>query len=618
MSIIIKFCQTKFNHTIIHTISILNRVKITVKSKRFIDTYRKKMTLDVISWMPEGFFLVTLLGLLCYGITPGATPFEERLAVPLSMISVNVTTHKMETLEPSKILKEESKTGESSPRMGGVGYATSPYGGVRCAPSPAGGPGHSSALLGAWAIPWCLLGFLLVFFCPLHTLMAGGVFLRDLFSVQLGGILWLFAAVVLTMSLSWQKTAGIVHPEYVTLTLLALMGQHLLMCATDLMAMYVCLELQSFAVVVLCSLNYKSAYSIEAGMKYFLLSAFSSCLLLLGIGLIYWDTGLTQCQHLLELLNFTNNEPSIVLWLGLWLVSLGLLWKLSAAPLHLWVADVYMGAWSSVTLFLSTLPKIAVLGFWVHTWHPLWSATFGSGMALFSALSLMVGALAPLAQTQLKRLLALSSVGHMGFMLMPLTAGNEAFAALWTYLALYLVTNLAMWGLLMWPFGRPNQKLSGPQYVWDLSALNQTSPAASTAWAGVMLSLAGLPPVAGFLGKLGLFWWALNSRLYLLVAIALISTLLSTIYYLRVLKVAYVDTPGNWGSYGKIASANAYLIAISCGLLALLLWHGAPLILGSHLLALACSFIYHFLFIYFLCLYIYLSVKLKRGTMPFA
>jgi NADH-quinone oxidoreductase subunit N len=534
------------------------------------------MTLDVISWMPEGFFLLTLLGMLCYGITPGATPFEERLCVPVSLYKTQISKSSGDSLEASQ---ETSQTAQLEPL--GMAAADS---------SPASGPGHASALLGAWAVPWCLLGFLLIYHCPLHSLMAGGVFLRDLFSVQLGSLLWLFAAAVMAMSVSWQKKAGIVHPEYVTLSLLALLGQHLLVCATDLMAMYVCLELQSFAIVVLCSLNYRNAYSIEAGMKYFLLSAFSSCLLLLGIGLIYWDTGLTQCAHVVELLQSTSLEPSITLWLGVWLVSLGLLWKLSAAPLHLWVADVYMGAWSSVTLFLSTLPKIAVLGFWVHTWHPLWQATFGSSMALFSALSLLVGALAPLAQTQLKRLLALSSVGHMGFLLMPLSAGQEAFASLWAYLALYLITNLAIWGLLMWPFGRPGQNFAGPQYIWDLSALNQTSPAAGTAWAGVMLSLAGLPPVAGFLGKLGLFWWALNSHLYILVAVALVSTLLSTIYYLRVLKVAYVDMPGNWGSYGKISPINAYLISISWGLLALLLWHGAPLILSSHVLALASSF----------------------------
>lgn len=586
---------------------------------------KKQMTLDVISWMPEGFFLISILGLLCFGITPGATPFQEQLAIPLntgSFVSCQETeNHHFKEIElplavfdPSKKGKNLSQKQSDEPLNFTQTHGTLAYSGVIMTKMgahehtnvsldslPAGGPAHSSVFLGTWAIPWCFLGFLLIYYCPLHTLMAGGVFLRDLFSVQLQSVLWLFAMTVMIITVSWQKTAGIVHPEYVTLTLLALVAQHLLICTTDLMGIYICLELQSFAIVVLCSLNYRNAYSIEAGMKYFLLSAFSSCLLLLGIGLIYWDTGLTDCHCVVEFLNTTHVtettgvttvEPSVTLWLGIWLVSLGLLWKLTAAPLHLWVADVYMGAWSSVTLFLSTLPKIAVLGFWVHTWHPLWSATFGNTMVFFSAFSLLVGALAPLAQTQLKRLLALSSVGHMGFMLIALCAGSEAFAALWVYLCLYLLTNLGIWGLVMWPLNRPGQALSGPQFIWDLSALNHSSPAAAIAWGGMILSLAGLPPVAGFLGKLGLFWCTLNSHLYFLVGVALISTLLSTVYYLRILKVAYVDTATSWGSYGTIPSVNAYLIAVSWSILVLLLWHGAPVILSSHLLCLSCSFIF--------------------------
>lgn len=541
------------------------------------------MTLDIISWLPEGFFLLSLLGLLCYGITPGNSVLEERVAIPLGTFSMG---SEMVSKTSSSFLENVSKTALKSAEDS-----------IKAEFRPVNGPGHTSVLLGAWGIVWCFLGFLLVFFCPLHTLMAGGTFLRDLFTSQVGSFLWLFAAAVLAMGLSWQKTAGIVHPEFVTLTLLALLGQHLLLCSTDLMAMYICLELQSFAVVVLCSLNYRSAYSMEAGMKYFLLSAFSSCLLLLGIGLIYWETGLCNCLYLTEFLQTTLSEPIVTLWLGVWLVSLGLLWKLSAAPLHLWVADVYMGAWSSVSLFISTLPKLAVLGFWVHTWHPIWEQTFGGSMAIFSAFSLIVGALAPFAQTQLKRLIALSSVGHMGFMLMPLCVGSEAFSSLWTYVVLYFVTNLAIWGLILWPFARPGQPLSGPQYIWDLSALNQTSPAAGTAWAGAMLSLAGLPPVAGFLAKLGVFWWALNSHFYALVFVALVSTLLSTIYYLRVLKVVYIQNPQSWGAYGKLAPTNAYLISVAWALLVFLLWHGTPLILSAHLLSLYASSFYFLCFL---------------------
>jgi NADH-quinone oxidoreductase subunit N len=141
----------------------------------------------------------------------------------------------------------------------------------------------------------------------------------------------------------------------------------------------------------------------------------------------------------------------------------------------------------------------------------------------------------------------------------------------------------------MWPINRGNQKASGPFYLWDLIALNQTSPAAAAAWAVIMLSLAGLPPIAGFVGKLGVFWSAINSQLYFLVTVALVSTLLSTIYYFKILKISYVDTPSHWSFYGKIASLNAYLIAITVGLLIVLLWHATPIILASHITALACS-----------------------------
>ena len=174
------------------------------------------------------------------------------------------------------------------------------------------------------------------------------------------------------------------------------------------------MELQSFSLVVLSGLNSKSAYSLEAAMKYFLLSAFRSCLLLLGIGFIYWQTGETNLPSIENLRKRTRLEPSLLLALGIWLVTIGLLWKLAAAPLHFWVPDVYIGAWSSVSLWITVLPKIAVLGFWTHHWHTIWCLNFGNALAFFRGLSMIVGSIAPLAQTNLKRLLAYSSIGHIG------------------------------------------------------------------------------------------------------------------------------------------------------------------------------------------------------------
>jgi NADH:ubiquinone oxidoreductase subunit 2 (subunit N) len=158
------------------------------------------------------------------------------------------------------------------------------------------------------------------------------------------------------------------------------------------------------------------------------------------------------------------------------------------------------------------------------------------------------------------------------------------------HLALYVVTSIAVWGLLMWPFGRSMNTVAGPQYVWDLTGLHQSNPIIAMAWIPVVLSLAGLPPAAGFLGKLGLFWWGLDAELYVLVALGLLATLLGSVYYLRILKVAYIDNPTQWSFYGACHPLTAYVIAVSLLILMVGLWHGAPLILSSHLLMLLSIF----------------------------
>jgi NADH-quinone oxidoreductase subunit N len=454
---------------------------------------------------------------------------------------------------------------------------------------PDSGPSPVNVHLSIWAVIWCFLGALLVWSSPFLSVMTGGVFVRDSFSLSMSAALLFYASIAILLATNWSIRAKIFHTEYYMLVLLSIFGMHLLIYTTDLMGLYLCLELQSFAMVVLCSLNYNNAYSVEAGMKYFLLSAFSSCLLLLGIGLVYWDTGLTRIPHLQELFNTLAPSFSITSMLGLWLISLGLLWKLAAAPLHFWAADVYQGAWSSVTLLISTLPKIAVLAFWVHHWQQIWTTAFHDTLFWFSTGSLIIGAIAPLAQVHLKRLLAFSSVGHMGFMLMPLVGGSEGYAALWVYLIFYCSTSLVVWGLLMWPYNRQTSNNAGPQYLWDLSGLNLAVPTAAVAWAIAMLSLAGLPPAAGFLGKLGLFWWGLNNHQYVLVLIALLSTLLSSVYYLRILKVAYIEqspTKG-WGVFASFSPLAAYVVSAAILLLLVGLWHSAPFVLTAHISALS-------------------------------
>nr|AWV56982.1 NADH dehydrogenase subunit 2 [Pseudopediastrum sp. CL0201VA] len=570
------------------------------------------MTLDLIVWAPEAFVLLCLLVLLWYGSGTSVSPVMEGIYYLDTKNSA--PAYKIGNNTPEKTIKS---LGAELAFMH-ANQALTTLLNIRLA-----GPLHISSHLNSWAITVCLLMALLVWYTPLQSLQAGGLFLRDLFVTEVLTFVWIFSIFCLLTSHSWQKSSGIIHLEYTYLVLFFLLGVHLLIISADLISLYGSLELQSFSVVVLCSLNYGSAYLIEAAMKYFLLSAFSSSLLLLGIGLIYWQTGLTRLSTLQELLSYTTNSTETVyetlntytaelllltadnttallldvsIWLGLWLIGLALLWKLALAPLHMWAADVYMGAWSSVTLLVSTLPKIAVLCFWAHYFGLLWSAAFGSAILFFSGMSLIIGGILPLAQSMFKRLLLFSSVGHMGLLLMPfaLTSASYAYSALWAHLYFYVLTSLVVWALIQWPFNRPSTlgystfyRLSGPQYIWDLVSLNRTSPAALLAWAVLMLSLAGLPPAAGFLGKLFLFWASLSSDQYLLVLLALISTLLSSVYYLRVLVVSFVYNKGYWGSYAPFYSISAYIVVIGCTILVLSLWYLAPLVILSHLLALA-------------------------------
>lgn len=553
------------------------------------------MTLDFVILRPEFFLLFSFLIQQRYGTGGLVTPVAEQITIA------------------DENQKEKKDSNGSGSFLDGT---------MNALKHPTAGPNHAASAQCSWAVFWCILCSLLMFYGPLQSVFQGGCFQKDAYSLQQCGILFQTATFVLRVSLGWQKTASISHTEYVYLAMLALMGQYMLLQRTDLMAMYLCLEQQSFSLVVLCGQNYKSAYSIEAAMKYFQLSAFRSCQLQQGIGFIYWQTGETTLSHIENLAFRTQTEPSLLLQQGIWLVTMGLLWKQAAAPLHFWVPDVYMGAWSSVSQWITVLPKIAVLGFWTHHWHQQWVISFGNTQVLFRTLSMIIGSLAPQAQTRQKRLLAYSSIGHMGQLLMPLCgpasvpggqvsgAGTEqngqqdltsaahsqdAIGAQWTHMFIYIIINLGTWALLMWPMTRPQQpsgtgrKAAGPQYIWDLKAQNQSSRTAAFRWAVFMTSQAGLPPVYGFLGKAGIIWTALNNGQQIPVAVAQVTTQIGSVYYLKVQKVCYVDTATSWATYEKTSSVTAYIIARSAAFQLIGQWHGNSMFQATHLLALKVS-----------------------------
>nr|QYC94400.1 NADH dehydrogenase subunit 2 [Oedogonium sp. 1_circle_61917] len=586
-------------------------------------------SLDIITWCPEIFMLIGITVLLIYSIHYGATLYTEICGGEIRILNsiFGQTADNKKDYYSSNISRESKNF-----IVSGFESEKSLRSGMSRSPSPplttlSAGPRDMIGHLTQWCSIWLFLTIMVLITHPWdHSLLFSSLFIRSKFSAGLSIFLFAYAFVCIQLSSQWLSSARAArHVEYFIFILICLFGQHMLLQSVDLMSIYISLELQSFCLAILCSLNYKSQFSVEAGIKYFLLSAFSSGIMLLGISLIYWSTGLTNCISIKELLfacyqsmeiepgnifndqggtTFNSTTPSgqlllqaatlssgvdLLLMLGVWFVSLAFLWKLSAAPLHMWAADVYQGAWSSVTLFLSTLPKVAVFGCWISVWHGLWYCLWPETMIFFSALSMLVGAIAAMGQVHMKRLLAYSSINHIGILLMALCSQGGSSSALLTHLFIYLLTSLAVWGLILWPLKRPGiQNPVLTQYIWDFQILWKTQPLAAITWVIAMMSLAGLPPIAGFLGKLSVFWWTLNAHQYALLAIALLTTLLSSVYYLRVVRIMYMEAKPikNWSSFTAMHTINAYLITISLlGLLALL-WYSSPLILYTHLICL--------------------------------
>lgn len=560
------------------------------------------MTLDLILFRPEFFYLFSFFVLLWYGTGNLVTPVAEILTVT----TVN-TQHNYASDKNISLNKGDSASYRANQTRG---------------------PNHAVSVLTQWAVIWCILSFQATVYCPLHLVFLGGSFQKDAYSQSLCRILFRTRCFVLRVSYGWQKTARICHIEYIYQAMLAQIGQYQQIMATDQMSLYLSLEQQSFSLVVLCGLNSKSAYSLEAAMKYFQQSAFRSCQTLLGVGFIYWQTGETSLPHIEKIVRRTTNNPSLLTALGIWLISTGLLWKQAAAPLHFWVPDVYMGAWSSVSLWITIMPKIAVLGFWTHHWHAIWNTSFRGTQTMFRALSMIVGRIAPLAQTNLKRLLAYSSVGHIGLLLIPLCRNNlnrenrtisgDSVGVLWAYMTIYAIINVGTWSQLLWPMYRPmsvfgqqreaeepehkdalrgshisnrNSLLArrSPQYLWDLKGLNSSSRRAAFRWAVFMTCQAGLPPAYSFLGKAAIIWNAVNNRLFILVGVALLYTMIGSVYYLKVMKVRYVDNPENPASYSKLSSITAYVIGLSVRLMLIGLWYGNSLFQFTHLQGLSVS-----------------------------
>ena len=342
---------------------------------------------------------------------------------------------------------------------------------------------------------------------------------------------------IMLTSSKYIQITKILKIEYPILLLSSILGMMVMISSNDLIVFYMGLELQSLALYVLASFNRENLLSTEAGVKYFVLSALSSGLLLYGCSLIYGFSNSTNFVLIAENLNSNNYG----LTFGIVFILVGLAFKISAVPFHMWAPDVYQGSPTSVTLFFAVLPKIAALTVFIRFLYIPFINMIDQWQMIvvfLSIASMLFGAIAAIGQKNLKRLIAYSSIGHVGYALAGLSVGsNEGIQSAISYISIYLVMNLAFFSCLFMIRKSENYF----ENIEDLSGLSKNHPILSISLMIVLFSLAGIPPLAGFFAKFYIFMAVIEQSMYFLAVIGLLSTVIAAYYYLRIIKIIYFD-----------------------------------------------------------------------------
>lgn len=395
-----------------------------------------------------------------------------------------------------------------------------------------------------------------------------GMFVDDGFARFAKVAILLSAAAILVMSQDYMTRRGLLRFEYPLLVALSVVGMMMMVSAGDLMALYMGLELQSLALYVVASLRRGSVKSTEAGLKYFVLGALSSGLLLYGASLVYGYAGTTLFSGIIEVAQ--HGEVSLGLLFGLVFLVSGLAFKISAVPFHMWTPDVYEGAPTPITAFFATAPKMAAMGLFARVMHDAFGGAVKDWqqiIALLALLSMFLGAFAAIGQTNIKRLMAYSSIAHMGYAMMGLAAGTAfGVQALLVYMAIYITMNIGTFAfiLMMEKDGKP---------VTDIYALNsfaKREPGKALAMLILLFSLAGVPPMLGFFGKFYVLRAAYDAGLAWLAIAGVIASVIGAYYYLRIVFYMYFGEESDELEAGKspvllgflMASASVMLLGI--------------------------------------------------------
>jgi len=401
-----------------------------------------------------------------------------------------------------------------------------------------GGPKRAVAIHWAGIVLLGLTAYL-VYTAPVDKMLAfNGLFIRDGFGALMKMLCLTGSAFAILMSINYMRTENSLKFEYPVLICFAALGMMMMVSANDLMSLYIGIELQSLALYVLAAFNRDSYKSTEAGLKYFVLGALSSGMLLYGASLVYGFSGATNFDGIAYAL---NDGAGLGLIVGLMFMLAGLCFKVSATPFHMWTPDVYEGSPTPVTAFFAVAPKIAAMALFIRLLMGPFAdlvVQWQQVIIFVSVASMLVGAVGAITQTNIKRLLAYSSIGHMGYALMGLSAATEdGVMSIVLYLGIYLVMSLGTFAAII--VMRKDER--AVDSISDLSGLSKTHPFMALMLAIFMFSMAGIPPMAGFFGKLYVFMAVVEAGLFGLAVVGVLTSVIAAYYYIRIIKVMYFD-----------------------------------------------------------------------------
>jgi NADH-quinone oxidoreductase subunit N len=392
-----------------------------------------------------------------------------------------------------------------------------------------------------------------------------GVFIVDWLSTIAKISVLISSIGCLLLSSGYIKTYQINNFEYFVIVALAVFGQLVLISSADFLTAYLALEIQSFAFYLMAAFKRDSAYSTEAGLKYFLLGSFSSTLLLFGVSLLYGFFGTTNFA-ILNLLLFETSEFQLLADIAFFLILIGLLFKLAAAPFHIWSPDVYEGAPLNSTIFFAIVPKISilVLFFRIYSLIANNSDIWSIAILISSIASVIVGSFVTLKQRRLKKLFAYSGINHVGYLLLGVSMFTlESVSSVFFYMFAYMITGLCIWGIIS-VLKRADSIGSYTPTIADLGTMVKVNPVLAIILAMCLFSLAGIPPLVGFYAKLGIFQSALNSGFFVIASFIILTSVISTFYYIRLIKSAYFESSSKeWAFYAPLTAAQGTVITIS-------------------------------------------------------